>query len=263
MRQTVFQTPAPAVEPTPRWVRVRVAGTWLADSRRALLLTWFGPGRLPTYCFPPGDVRADLLTGAGDTAPDGVSTRYDLTVDGRTLAGAASVFQDPPPQLADLRDHVTFSWRDPEVEWFEEAQPVFAHPRVPTHRVDAVPSERHVRIEVDGVTLAESGRPVAVFETGLPTRWYLPREDVRMDLLEPTGTVTACPYKGTARWWSARTPAGTRTDLAWSYPEPVVEAPLLAGLVAFFDEHVDVHLDGAPQARPRTPWSDSPAATPR
>jgi uncharacterized protein (DUF427 family) len=224
-----FGPPPPRVEPTPRWVRVRAGDEWVADSRRALLLNWYGPGRLPTYCFSPEDVRADRLEPLGD---------------------AAVQLRDLPEEVAAANGHWTFTW-DGRVAWFEEAIEVHVHARDPRHRVDALPSERHVRVELDGEVLAESRRPHALFETTLPTRWYLPAEDVRDDLLEPSPTVTRCPYKGTARYWSA---AG-HDDVAWSYPDPVPECPRIAGLVAFFNERTDLVIDGERLERPVTPWS--------
>ncbi|HZB75304.1 MAG TPA: DUF427 domain-containing protein [Solirubrobacteraceae bacterium] len=215
--------PEPRVEPTPRWIRVRDGERWVADSRRALLLVWYGPGLLPTYCFPDEDVADPARA--------------------RRLEGL-------PAPLAAAEGLWTFPW-DGSVQWFEEATEVLVHARDPSKRVDAVPSERHVRVERDGELLAESRRPTAVFETWLPTRWYLPPGDVRWSALSPSDTVTRCPYKGTARFWSA---AG-RADVAWSYPEPIPECPRIAGLVAFFDEHVDLTVDGEPQRRPFTPWS--------
>jgi uncharacterized protein (DUF427 family) len=136
------------------------------------------------------------------------------------------------------------------VQWFEEAEQVHVHARDTSKRVDVVASDRHVVVSVDGTVLADSRRPHALFETPLPPRWYLPRADVRLDLLEPSPTVSRCPYKGTATWWSH----GGR-DLAWSYEDPVPECPRIAGLIAFFDEHVDVELDGERRPRPVTPWS--------
>jgi uncharacterized protein (DUF427 family) len=247
--------PGPAVEASPRWVRVRAGGQWLADSRRALLLTWYGPGQLPTYCFPADDVRMDLLTTTDSTSSDGVSTRYDVRVGDETLQHAARVFHETPDGLDAIRDHVTFIWHDQRLQWFEEALQVHVHAKDPHKRVDAVPSERAVRVELDGTTIAESSRAVAVFETYLPTRWYFPPEDVRMDLFEATETVSMCPYKGTARWWTVRTPAGEHRDVAWSYPQAVVENPRVAGLVAFLNERIDLTVDGEPQRRPFTPWS--------
>jgi uncharacterized protein (DUF427 family) len=248
--------PSPRVEPTPRWIRVRAGDVLLADSRRALLLSWYGPGRLPTYCLPADEVRTDLLTPSAATATDeGFIVEHDIDVGGRSIGRGARLFRDPPAPLQELHGRWTFAW-DAGVSWYEEALDVHVHARDPSKRVDAVPSDRHVRIEIDGVVVAESRRPVAVFETTLPTRWYLPVEDVRQDLLTPTDTITRCPYKGTAAYWSVRLGDAVHRDIAWSYAEPVIECPRIAGLVAFFDERVDIVVDGARQDRPRTPWSD-------
>jgi uncharacterized protein (DUF427 family) len=144
---------------------------------------------------------------------------------------------------------------DAGLSWYEEALEVHVHARDPHKRVDAVPSERHVRVGLDGVVLAESHRPTAVFETHLPTRWYLPAEDVRQELLVPSATTTRCPYKGTASYWSVHLGDVVHADLAWGYPDPIAECPGIAGLVAFFDERVDLVVDGEPVERPRTPWT--------
>jgi uncharacterized protein (DUF427 family) len=112
-----------------------------------------------------------------------------------------------------------------------------------------------VRVELDGVVVGESRRPHALFETHLPTRWYLPPEDVDQELIEPSGTVTRCPYKGTASYFSVRVGDRVHDDVAWTYPDPVVECPRIAGLIAFFNERVDLAVDDAPQPRPRSPWS--------
>src|SRR5690606_20200851 len=118
-------------------------------------------------------------------------------------------------------------------------------------RVDVLSSSRHVRIEVNGVTVADSRSPRLLFETGLPTRYYLPKTDVRLDLLEPTDTVTHCPYKGTAEYWSVN----GEKDLAWSYRTPLPESEKIAGLIAFYDEKVDVYVDGVRQDRPTTKFA--------
>jgi len=140
--------------------------------------------------------------------------------------------------------------------WFEEDEEVFVHPRNPFARVDAIRSSRRVRIELDGLVLAESPSPVIVFETGLPPRYYLARTAVDFKRLEPSDTVTACPYKGrTSGYWSARTADSLHADVAWSYDFPTRELLAVSGLIAFFDERVDVFLDGELQERPRTPFS--------
>ena len=228
-----MELPAPRLEPTPRWVRVRAKGAWVADSRRALLLAWYGPAMLPTYCFLADDVRTEMLPALGD---------------------AAVQLRDLPEPLAAANGMWTFSW-DGRVQWFEEAMEVFVHAKDPTKRVDVLPSERHVRVEIAGEPVAESRRPHALFETTLPTRWYLPAGDVRWDLLEPSDTVTQCPYKGTARYWSVRAGGELYRDVVWSYPDPIPECPRIAGLICFFNEKVDVTVDGVREERPVTPWS--------
>lgn len=253
------ELPVPQVEPSPRWIRARVGDQVVGDSRRALLLTWFGPGMLPTYCLPPADVRTELLTpsvGQSDAAPGrpGFAIDYDIRVGDTVLERSAILFRDPPGSLRALDGHWSFTW-DAGVAWFEEALEVHVHARVPTHRVDAVPSDRHVRIELDGEVLADSRRPHAVFETSLPTRWYFPADDVRRELLVASDTISQCPFKGAARYWSAQLGDVLRRDIAWSYPDPIPECPRIAGLVAFFDEKADVFIDDIRQERPRTPWS--------
>lgn len=248
-----IEVPSPRAEPTPRWVRVRAGDTLVGDSRRALLLVWYGPGRLPTYCLPAQDVRTDLLRPSA-TAGDGFVIDHDVCTEGGVLTRAARLFRGPPPPLEALEGHWTFAW-DAGLSWFEEALEIQVHARDPSKRVDVVPSERHVRVELDGRLLAESRRPHALFETSLPTRWYLPAADVRQDLLTASDTVSRCPYKGTARYWSARIGETLHHDVAWAYPEPVVECPRIAGLVCFFNERVDLVVDGVRQSRPRTPWS--------
>jgi uncharacterized protein (DUF427 family) len=139
--------------------------------------------------------------------------------------------------------------------WFEEDEEVFVHPRDPYKRVDALRSSRTVRIEVGGIVVAETTRPTFLFETGLPRRTYFPKLDVRMDLLDPTDSSTMCPYKGTARYWSVRAGDEVHTNLAWSYDSPVRESAPIADLVAFYDEKVDLFVEGRPQPRPKTPFA--------
>jgi uncharacterized protein (DUF427 family) len=156
----------------------------------------------------------------------------------------------PDSPIEELRGTVKLEW-DAMDAWFEEDEQVFVHPRDPYKRVDILASSRHVRVEVDGVTVADSIRPRILFETSLPARYYLPKTDVRLDLLEPTDTVTGCPYKGWAEYWSV---AGHK-DLAWSYRTPLPESQKVAGLISFYNEKVDIYLDGVLQDRPKSPFS--------
>jgi uncharacterized protein (DUF427 family) len=170
----------------------------------------------------------------------------------RRVESGAWMHRSPPPALEALTGMVTFSWR--RLDWFEEDEPLVAHARDPHTRVDVAPSSRHVRVELDGHLLAESTRPTLLFETTLPVRYYLPREDVTAELL-PTATSTICPYKGVASWWSVRVGDRVVEDLVWSYPTPIAENPRIAGLMCFFNEKVDLVVDGERQERPVTPWS--------
>ena len=238
------------VEPTPRRIRVRLGDRLVADSSRALLLIQYGPGGLPTYFVPREDVVPRVLADEV-RGPDGQST-WDVRVGRAHAPGAA--WTHPHPKLA---GHVTFSWR--QLEWYEEDEPVFVHALDPYKRIDARRSSRWVEIRVGDETVARSVRPLLVFETSLPTRYYLPFDDVRAELLEPSGTVTRCPYKGRARYWSVRAGGVLVPDTAWSYPDPVPEQPALRDLVCFYTERVDLVLDGVPQPRTVSPWSDGTA----
>jgi uncharacterized protein (DUF427 family) len=154
-----------------------------------------------------------------------------------------------------VHERWTFAWKDERVEWFEEAEEVFVHARDPRHRVDVIPSERHVTVSRDGDALADSERPTALFETSLPTRWYFPPDDVRLDLLTESDTRSHCPFKGKARFY-----AHDGSDIAWTYDDPIPECPKVKGLIAFFNEHVDITIDGEPHPRPVTPWSTDATA---
>jgi uncharacterized protein (DUF427 family) len=137
-------------------------------------------------------------------------------------------------------------------QWFEEGEEVFGHPRDPYHRIDVLRTDRRVRITLEGELLAESERAMALFESNLPTRWYLPREDV-VAALTPSDTITLCPYKGTASYYSVELDGGK--DLVWVYEDPLPDALKIKDLLCFFNERVDVELDGELQERPVSPWS--------
>src|SRR5919202_1456329 len=183
---------SPTVEPSPRWVRVKFGGVMVADSKRALLLRQYGgPGQLPTYYFPQADVRMERLVRDGREQPIGDVTYRTLRVGDQVADSAAWIVRDSPPELAALRGYVSFAW-DEMAAWFEEEEEIFVHARDPHKRVDVLASSRHVRVVIAGETVAETRRPSLLFETDLPTRYYIPREDVRMDLLTPSKLKTRC-----------------------------------------------------------------------
>jgi uncharacterized protein (DUF427 family) len=154
----------------------------------------------------------------------------------------------------DGTEYIRFEWSALDA-WFEEDEEVFVHPRSPYTRVDVLPSSRHVRVEIDGVVVAETTRAHVLHETGLPPRWYIPKDDVRMELFMPTNTASQCPYKGTAEYWTAQVGDREIADIAWSYPDPLPESRRIAGLISFYNEKVDLTIDGERQTRPRTKFS--------
>jgi uncharacterized protein (DUF427 family) len=241
------------VEEGAKRVRAFLGGQAVADTTRPVLV-WEKP-QYPAYYFPVADVRTELLEADGGVARSpsrGNGRTFTIRAGGKEAPAAALQYEDSP--IEELRDLIRLDW-DSMDAWFEEDEEVFTHPRDPYKRVDILPSSRHVRIEVDGVTVAESMSPRLLFETGLPVRYYLPKTHVRMDLLEPTDTVSHCPYKGQAEWWSVRIGDTVHEDLAWSYRTPLPESQKVAGHVAFYDEKVDVYVDGLRQVRPRTIFS--------
>lgn len=260
MTQTRARTPATAghtvhTEPNQRRVRVFFGGQAVADSTRTLYL--FETGHLPVYYFPRADVWFDLLEPSSHTTHcpfKGDASYYSVVVGDRRADNAVWAYPDPIDSVPELKDYVAFYW-DAADAWFEEDDEVFRHPRDPYHRVDVLNSSRHVQVAVDGVTVADSHRPRLLFETSLPVRYYLPKLDVRQELLIPTDTRTRCPYKGEAVYWSVRAGDRVAEDIAWGYPAPIPEAPKLENLVAFFNEKVDLVVDGVRQERPVTPWS--------
>jgi uncharacterized protein (DUF427 family) len=240
------------IQPSARWVRAYFGGVAVVDSKRVLLV--FEPNRLPVYWFPVEDVRTDLLTPARRETPASGIERWTLQVGDRIAANAAWSYANPGPERVALAGHLAFYWNHMDA-WFEEDDEVFVHPRDPYARVDVLNSSRHVRVELDGHLLADSRRPRLLFETGLPTRYYLPKQDVRMELLEPSPTITRCPYKGVAAYWSVKVGETVFPDLVWSYPAPIPECAKIENLLCFFNERVDILVDGELQPRPTTDWS--------
>jgi uncharacterized protein (DUF427 family) len=243
-------------EPSPRRVRVAFNGATIADSTKAHLL--FETRHLPVYYFPREDVRMELLTPTAHQTfcpYKGKASYSTIRVGERISENAVWGYPDPYDEVAAIRDFVAFYW-DRVDHWYEEDEEIFVHPRDPYKRVDVVASSRPVKIILGGETIAETHRARFLFETRQPTRYYIPPEDVRMDLLVPSETTTACPYKGRARYWSARIGDLLYPDIVWSYPEPIPECPKIKGLLCFFNEQVDAILvDGREVKRPLTKWS--------
>jgi uncharacterized protein (DUF427 family) len=233
-------------EPTAKWVRALVDGQVVADSTRPVLV-WEPRRYIASYAVHAEDLKAELVPVAAKGSDGHVllhpgipfsrhstpGEAFTIRTPGRDLESAA--FRPADPDLAGLvlLDFAAFD------TWYEEDEVILGNPRDPYHRVDVRRSTRHLRIELDGQVLADTHRPTLVFETNLRTRYYLPREDVLVEL-EPSDTRTVCAYKGEASYWSI----GHHDDLVWAYEDPLPDAAGLAGLVAFYDERVQVTVDG-------------------
>ena len=228
-----------------------LGGEYVVDSTKPLLV-WEVP-YYPTYYFPEADVRTDFLVETGETrnSPSrGEATQY--VVKAGNSEGAAYAFHDP--KIPELAGHYSFIWKTLD-HWFEEDEEVWVHPRDPYTRIDILPSSREVRVEIDGETVAESTNAFFLFETGLPTRYYLPKTDVRMELTTPTDLATACPYKGTARYWNVTVGDTTHENVLWGYDSPLPESQKVTGMVAFYNEKVDIFIGGEKLDQPKTKFS--------
>jgi uncharacterized protein (DUF427 family) len=238
-------------EPIERRVRAKLGADTIVESTRAMLL-WEPRRVCPSYAVPAEDIEGELAEApATNGHVDGVlhpgipfavhtAEGEPVTVGDRVGAGFRLADQDLAGYIA--LDFEAF-------DWYEEDERIFGHPRDPFHRVDVLRSARAVRVEVDGEVVAETTQARLLFETQLPTRFYLPREDVRAEL-QPSESRSYCPYKGRASYWSLEAGGRRREDIGWTYEEPLPDAVKIAGLVAFWNEQVDIFVDGERRARP-------------
>lgn len=241
--------------PCAKRVRVRLNGETVADSTRTRLL--LETGHVPVYYFPRDDVRMDLLrrTEHSTHCPfKGDAVYWSVAAGGREVENAVWSYEAPFDEVSEIKDYLAFYWNRMD-QWLEEDEEVSVHPRSPFVRVDVVASRRRVRVALAGEVLADTEKALYLFETGLPTRYYIPEEDVRTNLLVDSGTKTSCPYKGSARYWSASIDGRKFEDVAWSYPVPLGEVRRIGGHICFFDERVDVvEVDGQTMPKPETRW---------
>jgi uncharacterized protein (DUF427 family) len=260
-------------EPIEKRIRGTMGGQPVVDSTRAMLV-WEPKRVVPSYAVPIEDIEGSITVPAsvpGNTAPVDASEidaprlgdlpvldpsipfsvhttlGEPLTVFGPGVGLEAEAFGAAD---AALNGYVILDF-DGFDAWYEEDERNVGHPRDPFHRIEIVHSSRHVQIEVDGAVIAESSDPYLLLEPPLPVRYYLPRAAVRTDLLAASEKTTVCAYKGRASYWSLE----ASDDIVWSYHEPLREAGEIAGRLAFFNERVDVVLDGTLLERPVTPWS--------
>ena len=241
------------VETSPKRVRILLAGEFVADSHEVRLV-WEKP-YFPTYYVPVDDVRADALvaTDATEHSPSrGDGTLYDVRVGDRVAPQAALRYADSP--IEELRDLVRFDW-DAMDAWYEEDDEVYVHARDPHKRIDVLPSSRRIEVIVDDLVVADSRQALMLHEPNLPTRYYLPQTDLRLDLLTPSEHTSGCPYKGTAEYWHLDTPTARHENAVWTYRFPTLEVARIAGRAAFYNEHVYIRLVGELLERPHSPFS--------
>ncbi len=246
------------IELSPKWVRAVFGGQVIADSREVLLV--WDRSRTPVYYFPEKDVRMNFMTPSDlHTKSDtkGEASYYNLKVGEKESENAVWYHAKPStsdPSLGappDLKGYVAFVWGEMDA-WYEEGEEVFVHPHDPYHRIDVLSSARNVRVVLGGMTVAESNRPVLLFETGFPTRYYLPKADVRFDLLRPSDTISRCAYKGEARYYSVEVEGKLVKDIVWYYRFPTTEVSKIVNNLAFYSENVDaVFVDGKELAKPQ------------
>jgi len=241
------------VEEGHKRVRVYLGGELVADTKSPKYV-WEKP-YYPTYYLPPSDVRLDLFVDTGEAfrSPSrGTASVHTVKAGDQEAVEAARVWDDA--EIEELDGFVSFQWSAMS-NWFEEEEEVFVHARDPYTRIDILQSSRHVEVTVDGVKVADTHQPRLLFETGLPVRYYIPKTDVALDLLTDSDLHTACPYKGTADYWHVRTPGGLVENIVWGYPTPLPESLEVGGYVSFYNEKVDIVVDGELQDRPKTKFS--------
>jgi uncharacterized protein (DUF427 family) len=236
------------VEPQRR-VRTLFNGETVADSAHPILLRESGIQLV--YYFPKADVRRDLLEDIGHTEKSGYKGTahfFNVKVGDKVMENAAWTYPETKENRPDLHGYIAFDWHKMD-SWFEEDLEVFGHPRDPFHRVDVYPSSRQVKVVIDGEMVAESTQAHFLFETGIKPRYYIPREDVKMERLSPTDTHTLCPYKGTASYYSVDMNGKTYKDTVWYYPDPLPGQPWIENLLAFWDDKdaaIQIFVDGEP-----------------
>ena len=230
------------LHPVEERIRGVLDGRTVVDTTSGSLL--HETGLLPRWYLPLADVVPGLLrpSPSRTTCPfKGEAVYWHLEVDGHLEEDAAWSYPDPLPGCPPIGELVSFDLERLDA-WFVEDEKLLGHPRDPFHRVDARQSSRSVVVRVGGEVVAETRAPVAVFETGLPVRYYVPETDLRSELFESSTTVTVCPYKGVAGYEHV-TVAGRRyEDVAWCYGEPLLEALPTAGHRSFDGEGVEVHV---------------------
>lgn len=238
--------------PSPKRLRVVVGDLTVADTVEGLVM--YESDHLPVYYFPMQDVDDAMLMPSATLTESpfkGTASHYSLNTGITLVEDAGWRYLDPPPACPPISGYMAFYWNKIN-HWYEEDEEIFVHARDPFRRIDCLPSSRRIEVFVDGEKVADSTRGVFLFETGLPTRYYMPIADTRLDLLTPSRYVSRCPYKGLSSWYHM-TVKERHENLVWYYQDPVHESARIKGLVSFYNEFVDkILIDGIEQPKPLT-----------
>jgi uncharacterized protein (DUF427 family) len=228
------------VEPLRRRMRVRFGGTWIADSEHAVVL--FEPGRYPVAYFPESDIfpgaleRAELTTTHSDL---GLTSWYTVRAGDHSAPRGAWQHVELPAYASELRQRVAFAWRAMDA-FYEEDEPILGHAADAYHRIDIRQSSRHLVVRQGDRSVADSRRPLVLYESGFAPRWYVPRADVDASALTAIEHQTFCPYKGVCSYYDI----GDARQAAWSYPQAYTEVGRIADFVSFEPDIVSVLIDG-------------------
>lgn len=241
-------------EPTQKQVRVEFNGQAIAESAKTILMR--ESSYEIHYYFPEDAVNKDYLVDEGYTEESGyrgLAQFWSVKVGDKVAENAAWTYPNEPKndKRPDLRGYISFKF-DAMDKWYEEAEEIIIHPRDSYHRVDIVRSNRHVRVEIGGVTVADTNNAMFLFETGLPARYYIPQDDIEMEYLTAVDNQTGCPYKGYASYWSVNISGEDYGEVVWGYPHPLSESHKIKGLLSFYNEKVDIYVDGELEERPQT-----------
>ena len=235
------------VFPCPKWIRVYLGGKCIANSTNVKLVR--ESGQLPVYYFPQKDIEMSLLSKASEDAGKSIWT---VQVDDTQAKESAWSYSDRP----EIEDYIAFEWKKMD-EWYEEDEQDYVHARDPFKRIDVIASSRTVEVKMHGHIVAQTERPVLLFETGLPIRYYIPKMDVRQDLLMPGNKKTQCPYKGNATHFSIQVEGESIENIAWSYPFPTPEMSKIKNMISFYQERLDdFYVNGQRIEKAKTPWSE-------
>lgn len=240
-----FLTPEPLsrllfVEPLRRRMRVRLGEFWIADSQNVVLL--HEPGRYPVAYFPHRDVCGRVLIEEDhvtEHADLGTVKWYAAQTAQRDVRRAAWQFVSLPDHASVLSDCIAFSWRAMDA-FYEEDERIVGHAADPYHRIDVRTTSRHLVVRHGSQVVADTQRPVVLYESGFAPRWYVHRQDIDQSALQPVDGQTFCPYKGLATYYTI----GDRQRAAWSYANAWTEADRVRNMVSFEPDKVEVYLDG-------------------